>query len=82
MTLERFEMLEEGLTKLLDGYEQLKTENQDLKTVIGAKELEIRELQGKMKELDKERNMVREKVDKLLGRLDSIVQGAGPLQGA
>lgn len=76
MTLERFEMLEEGLTKLLDGYEQLKTENQDLKTVIGTKELEIRELQGKMKELDKEKNMVREKVDKLLGRLDSIVQGA------
>ena len=76
MTLERFEMLEEGLTKLLDGYEQLKTENQGLKTAIGTKEFEIRELQEKMKELDKERNMVREKVDKLLGRLDSIVQGA------
>ncbi|MBI5237586.1 MAG: cell division protein ZapB [Deltaproteobacteria bacterium] len=76
MALERFDRLEEGISKLLGMCEGLKHENGALKEAVVEKEAEIRELSIRLKRLDKEKTTVLEKVDTLLGRLDALIQGA------
>jgi len=76
MVFEKFERIEEGINRLLEGYEGLKAENIELKDSIGAKDSEIEELREKLKRLDKEKALVKEKVETLLQKLDSLIQGA------
>ncbi|MEK7679455.1 MAG: cell division protein ZapB [Deltaproteobacteria bacterium] len=76
MTLERFDRLEEGISRVLGMCEGLKHENMALKEAVIEKEAEIRELSSRLKRLDKEKTTVREKVDTLLDRLDALIQGA------
>ncbi|MBI1910882.1 MAG: cell division protein ZapB [Deltaproteobacteria bacterium] len=74
MMIDNFERLEEGLSRLLTSYEGLKSENRDLKQSLDAKDQVIAELQEKVKKLDSERAKVKDKVDSLLGKLDSLIQ--------
>lgn len=76
MVFEKFERIEEGINRLLEGYEELKATNIELKDSIGAKDSEIEELREKLKRLDKEKALVKEKVETLLQKLDSLIQGA------
>ncbi len=76
MVFEKFERIEEGINRLLEGYEELKAENIELKDSIGAKDSEIEELRERLKRLDKEKALVKEKVETLLQKLDSLIQGA------
>ena len=76
MVFEKLERIEEGINRLLEGYEGLKAENIELKDSIGAKDSEIEELREKLKRLDKEKALVKEKVETLLQKLDSLIQGA------
>lgn len=76
MALERFDRLEEGISRLLGMCEELKDENRALKEAVVEKQAEIRELTSKLKRLDKEKTTVREKVDTLLDRLEALIQGA------
>lgn len=76
MPSDSFDRIEQGLGKLLEGYESLKAENDSLKNAIESKDLEIKTLSEKVKSLDREKALVKEKVDMLLGKLDSLIQGA------
>jgi predicted nuclease with TOPRIM domain len=76
MAADNFTKIEEGLGKLLDGYEHLKTENVLLKSALLSKDAEITELKEKVKTLEREKALVKEKVDMLINRLDSLMQGA------
>ncbi len=76
MALERFDRLEEGISRVLAVCEGLKDENRALKEAVVEKEAEIRKLSDRLKRLDKEKTTVLEKVDTLLGRLDALIQGA------
>ncbi|HLC17673.1 MAG TPA: cell division protein ZapB [Thermodesulfobacteriota bacterium] len=68
--------LEDGVGQLLDRYDLLQAEVRGLKEALGSKEREIRDLKERIKKLDSEKGLVREKVDSLLTRLDGLVQGA------
>ncbi len=74
MALDKFDKLEEGLGRLLKNYEVIKAENRDLANAIRAKNQEIEELKEKVKRIDRERLLVKEKVDTLLAKLDSLMQ--------
>lgn len=76
MTLDKFERLEEGLTRLLAAYETLSSEKEGFKEVLASKDLEIDELKTKLKKLEAERDEVRDKVDGLLEKLETLIQGA------
>lgn len=76
MALEKFVRLEEGLDRLLGGFEALKRENEELKDALGSKDRELLELKEKITKLDKEKGLVKEKVDGLLERLEGLIQNA------
>ncbi len=76
MALDRFNRLEEGLTRLLSAYETLAAEKEGTSEALAAKDLEIAELRSKLKKLEAERDEVREKVDLLLEKLEGLIQGA------
>lgn len=76
MALENFERLEEGLLRLLAAYEAVSAEKEALNDALSSKDLEIAELRKSLKKLEGERDQVREKVDGLLARLETLIQGA------
>jgi predicted nucleic acid-binding Zn-ribbon protein len=75
MALEKFERLEEGLSRLLTAYEALSAEKREMLASYGAKDIEIASLKEKVAKLEKERDQVRERVDGLLVKLESLMQG-------
>jgi len=76
MALEKFERLEEGLGRLLAAYEALSAENREILASQGAKDNEVAALRDKVARLEKERDQVRERVDGLLVKLETLMQGA------
>lgn len=76
MALEKFERLEEGLGRLLAAYEALSAENREILASQGAKDNEVAALREKVARLEKERDQVRERVDGLLAKLETLMQGA------
>ncbi|MFQ5736298.1 MAG: cell division protein ZapB [Thermodesulfobacteriota bacterium] len=76
MALEKFDRLEEGLGRLLFSFENLQSENLELRDALEAKELETRALKEKMARLEEEKLRVRKKVDTLLSKLDGLTQSA------
>ena len=69
-------MLEESLKRLLASVESLKAENSEIKDALGLKDLEIKGLKDRLRKLDREKGVVKERVDQLLKKLDVLVQGA------
>lgn len=76
MALEKFDKLEEGLSRLLAAYEALVAENREILASQSSKESEMAALREKVLRLEKEREEVREKVDGLLMKLETLMQGA------
>ncbi|WKZ33597.1 MAG: cell division protein ZapB [Thermodesulfobacteriota bacterium] len=76
MVIEQFERLEAGLLRLLAAHEAASAEKEALKAEISSKDIEIAELKKNLKRLEGERDQVREKVDGLLARLETLIQGA------
>lgn len=76
MALDKFQRLEEGLNRLLAGYEGITATNRELMGSLAAKDLLITELKEKISRLEGEKDQVREKVDGLLSRLEGLIQNA------
>lgn len=76
MALDKFEKLEDGLGRLLAAYEALSAENREIMAAQGSKDEEIAALKERVAKLEKERDQVRERVDGLLARLETLMQGA------
>lgn len=76
MVIAKFEQFEQGLNRLLKEHESLKAESAGLRESLDEKELEILELKDKVKKLDAEREEVKERVEILLTRLDTLIQNA------
>lgn len=76
MALEKFEKLEEGLGRLLAAYEEVTSQNREALASREAKDLELAALRDKVAKLEKERDQVRERVDALLVKLETLMQGA------
>jgi len=76
MALEKFEKLEEGLGRLLAAYEEVSVQNRESLASRETKDLELAALREKVARLEKERDQVRERVDALLVKLETLMQGA------
>ncbi len=76
MVIDNFDRLEDGITRLLADLETLRAENRGLKEVLKAKEAELEALGEKVVRLDREKGLVKEKVDGLLERLEGLIQSA------
>ncbi|MBI2413081.1 MAG: cell division protein ZapB [Deltaproteobacteria bacterium] len=76
MAIERFDRLEAGISRLLESNELLQAENRSLRDSLELKERGTDELKEKIRKLEAEKALVKEKVDTLLTRLDGLIQNA------
>lgn len=72
---ELFTELEQKLESLLGQMEGLKRANAELKTALAAREQALKEAQATLEKLTRERDQVRERVDKILNRLKILELG-------
>jgi len=69
---ESFALIEKKITDLVRVVAALKKEKENLAGELARKDGEVKELTRKLTELSKERVEVKDKVDKILSRLDTI----------
>jgi hypothetical protein len=68
----KFNALEEKIKGLIEAQALLKKKNQELEGLLKQKEMELQEVNKKIKGLDEERDAIRTKVDSLLDLLQDI----------
>ncbi len=69
---ESFALIEKKITDLVHVVATLKKEKENLAGELARKDGEVKELTRKLAELSRERVEVKDKVDKILSRLDTI----------
>ena len=69
---ESFALIEKKITDLVQVVTALKKEKETLAADLSRKDGEVRELTRKLAELSRERVDVKDRVDKILSRLDTI----------
>ncbi len=72
MELEKLELLEQKIIKLVDTVAQLKNEKRETGVLLAQKEQEVREINDRVTELTRERELVRSKVDQLIMKVDNF----------
>jgi len=72
MADESFALIEKKITDLVQVVTALKKEKETLAADLARKDGEVRELTRKLAELSRERIDVKDRVDKILSRLDNI----------
>ena len=71
--VDKFEVLEEKITRLVKAYASLSSEKNGLGKRLAQKEIEIQGLIEKVGRLSQEREDARQRVEGLLNRLDRII---------
>lgn len=69
---ESFALIEKKITDLVRVVAELKKEKETLAAELARKDGEVKDLTRKLSELSRERVEVKEKVEKILSRLDTI----------
>jgi len=69
---ESFALIEKKITDLVQVVAALKKEKENLAGEVARKDGEVKELTRRLSELSRERVEVKEKVEKILSRLDTI----------
>ena len=72
MEFVKFSALEEKIKGLIREQALLKKKNGELEELLKQKEMELQEINNKIRGLDEERNAIRTKVDSLLDLLQDI----------
>jgi len=68
----KFNALEEKIKSLIQEQAALKKKNQELEGLLKQKEMDLQELNNRVRGLDEERDAIRTKVDSLLDLLQDI----------
>ena len=71
--VEKFEVLEEKITQLVEAYASLSNEKNALGKKLVQKEMEIQGLMARVDRLSQEREAARERVEGLLNQLDRLI---------
>ena len=71
--IDKFEVLEEKITQLVEAYASLINEKTALGEKLAEKEVEIQGLMEKVARLSRERETARERVEGLLNRLERLI---------
>ncbi|MBW2307123.1 MAG: cell division protein ZapB [Deltaproteobacteria bacterium] len=72
MDIEKLSVLETKVAKLIDETLALRNEKLRQEKALAEKEEEIRTLVSKLEEIEEERGFVREKIEKLLVKLENV----------
>jgi len=72
MTLHNIEQLEATIDRLLASHEQIKTEKEAVEKKLQQKESEWHHLKGQLRQYERERVELREKLDRILGQVASL----------
>jgi predicted nuclease with TOPRIM domain len=72
MTLHNIDQLEATIDRLLASHEQIKTEKEAVEKKLQQKESEWHHLKGQLRQYERERIELREKLDRILGQVASL----------
>ena len=72
MTLDNIEQLEATIDRLLASHERIKTEKEAVEKKLQQKESEWHHLKGQLRQYERERVELREKLDRILGQVASL----------
>jgi len=72
MTLLNIDPLEATIDRLLASHEQIKTEKEAVEKKLQQKESEWHHLKGQLRQYERERIELREKLDRILGQVASL----------
>ena len=72
MEIEKLSVLETKVAKLIDETIALRNEKLHQEKALAEKEEEIRKLESKLGEMEEERGAVRERIEKLLLKLENV----------
>lgn len=72
MAIENFEQLEVKINRLIDKHERVKREKESIEKKLQQKESEWHHLKGQIRQYERERVELREKLDKILGQFASL----------
>ena len=75
MVTDLFTVLEQKLEKVLGQIVSLKEANSALQKNLAAKEQALKELEAALEKVSREREMVRQRIDKILNRLEILDTG-------
>lgn len=72
MAFHNIEQLEATINRLLETHERIKTEKQAIEKKLQQKESEWHHLTGQVRQYERERIEIREKLDKIMGQFASL----------
>ena len=73
--MDLFNNLEEKLESILRKYESLKEANGALQSSLAAKDQALKEAEAALDKVSQEREVIRQRIDKILKRLEILDQG-------
>ncbi len=72
MRLETLSLLEERLNRLIDGYILLKEEKNVLESSLVEKNKRLKDLEGEVEELRRERDVIRERLGRMIETIERL----------
>jgi len=72
MALDNIEQLEAKIDRLIDRHERVKKEKETIEKKLQQKESEWHHLRGQMRQFERERSELREKLDKIIGQFAAL----------
>jgi predicted nucleic acid-binding Zn-ribbon protein len=72
MALHNIEQLEATINRLLETHERIKTEKEAIEKKLQQKESEWHNLKGQIRQFERERTEIREKLDRIIGQVASL----------
>jgi predicted nucleic acid-binding Zn-ribbon protein len=72
MAFHNIEQLEATINRILETHERIKTEKQAIEKKLQQKESEWHHLKGQVRQYERERIEIREKLDKIMGQFASL----------
>ncbi|MBI5682057.1 MAG: cell division protein ZapB [Deltaproteobacteria bacterium] len=76
MELDKFDILEQRVGRLIESYMLLKQENRKLFKELEEKDKELSKLMEDCGRMDKEKGLIKGKVDSILEKIEGLLQGA------
>lgn len=72
MALHNIEQLEATINRLVETHERIKTEKEAIEKRLQQKESEWHHLKGQIRQFERERTEIREKLDRIIGQVASL----------
>ena len=72
MALENIEQLEAKIDRLIERHERVKKEKETIEKKLEQKESEWHHLRGQMRQFERERSELRDKLDKIIGQFAAL----------